>query len=254
MRGVVERAYLVRPHAGGVHDRAGADFDHLVVNAHARAAHVAGGVFRETDERRVVDYRGAVRGRGLRHRERESRVVGLGVVVDVRRGDVVGRERRHVAECLVLADAFVQLADPESARQVVRPHRRTEESRDPAGEQPVLGEDREQEGEHAHEMRRGLAQDLSFGQRLVDEPDFLLLQVSDAAVYEFRRLGRRARRQVTFLDESNAQSARRGIERDARAGDPPADDEHVERVVGKTTDALRAVERHRIRVVARPVR
>ena len=62
VRCVVERADVVRPHAGRVDDGAGADFDLVAVDASTRRAPLTlpAGVLREPDERRVVDDRGAV--------------------------------------------------------------------------------------------------------------------------------------------------------------------------------------------------
>ena len=138
----------------------------------------------------------------------------------------------------------MQLADPQSAGEVVHPHRRAEEPRDAPGEQAVTCEDREQEGQHAHEVRRGLAEHLALGQRLVDEPDLALLEVADPAVHELRRLRRGARCDVVALDQRGAQAPRGGVERDAGAGDPAADDEHVEVLVGQAAERGRAVEAH----------
>ena len=144
----------------------------------------------------------------------------------------------------------MQLADAQAAGEVVRPHRGAEQPREAAGEQAVAGEHREQERQHAHEVRRGLAQDLALGERFVDEADLLLLEVADAAVHELRRLRRRARREVVPLDERGPQAAGRGVERDADAGDAAADDEHVEVLVGEAAERLGAVEVHRRRLPA----
>ena len=70
---------------------------------------------------------------------------------------------------------------------------------------------------------------LALGEVLVDEPDLALLQVAEPAVHELGGLRRRARREVVALDERGAQAPAGGVERDARAGDAAADDEHVER-------------------------
>ena len=83
----------------------------------------------------------------------------------------------------------MELADAQSAGEVVRPHRGAEDAGELAGQQAVTGEHREEEGEHAYEVGRGAAQDLPLREGFVDEPDFLLLQVPDAAVHELRRLG-----------------------------------------------------------------
>ena len=155
----------------------------------------------DADERRVVRHRRAVVGRGLGYGEREPRVVGLCVVVHVRGCEPIDGQGRHVLERLLLRDALVQLADAQPTREVVGPHGRAEDAGELAGEQAVSREDREQEREHAHEVRCGLAQGLTLGQCLVDEADFLLLEVADAAVHELGRLRRRARREVGLLDQ-----------------------------------------------------
>jgi hypothetical protein len=98
----------------------------------------------------------------------------------------------------------VQLADAQSAGEVVRPHRGAEDAGQAARQQPVAREDGEQEGKHAYQVRRGGAQYLSFGQCFVDEADFPLLEIPDAAVYELRRLRRRARREIALVDERGA--------------------------------------------------
>ena len=65
----------------------------------------------------------------------------------------------------------MQLADAQAAGEVVGPHRGAEQAGEPPGEQTVAGEHGEQERQHAHEVRRGLAQYLALGERFVHEPD-----------------------------------------------------------------------------------
>jgi hypothetical protein len=120
--------------------------------------------------------------------------------------------------------------------------------REPAGQQAVAGEHGQQERQHAHEVRGGPAQDLPLGQRLVDETDLLLLEVTDAAVDELRRLRRCPGREVALVDERDPQAAGRGIERDPCSGDATADHEHVERLVGEPRQRDWTVEGHGVRL------
>ena len=107
-------------------------------------------------------------------------------------------------------------------------------------------------GQHAHEVRGVAAQDLALGERFVDEPDLLLLEVAEAAVDELRRLRRRARREVVALDERGAQTAAGGVERAADAGDAATDDDDVERFGREAPDPFGAIEAHDVEVT-RPV-
>ena len=108
---------------------------------------------------------------------------------------------------------------------------------------PVLGEDRDEERQHPHEVGGVVAQPLALGERLVDEADVALLEVAQPAVDELRGLRRRARGEVVALDERGAQPAGRGVEGDPRAGDAAADDEHVEVLVAEPRERSRTIER-----------
>ena len=110
-------------------------------------------------------------------------------------------------------------------------------------DQPVAGEDRDEERQHPHEGGSGLAEALTLGEGFIDEEVLALLQVAKPAVHELGRLRRRARHEVMSLDERSAQSARRGIERDASTGDASADDQHVEVLVAQPRQRPRPVER-----------
>ena len=145
----------------------------------------------------------------------------------------------------------MQLADAQAAREVVGPHRCAEQPGDAAGEEAVAGEHREQERQHPHEVRCGVAQYLALGQRLVDEADLALLEVTDAPVHELRRLRRRARGKVVALDERGAQAPGGGVERNPDSRDPAPDDEHVELLVGEAAQRVGAVEVHLGRLPAR---
>ena len=85
---------------------------------------------------------------------------------------------------------------------------------------------RPQERHRLDEVRRGAReQQLALAQRLAHEPDVAHLEVAQPAVDELARGARGAGREVARLDEPDAQPARGGVERRARAGDPAADDE-----------------------------
>ncbi len=243
MHSLVQCPQLVGPDAGRVHDRLGAHLDLVPVGGDDRADDLAIGVLQKALHRGVVRDRGAVRCRRTRDRERQPRVVGLCVVVQVGRRKPIGRHRRHVGQRLGLAEPLVQLADADAAGEVVHPHRRPECSSDLRVDQPVTREDRDEEREHAYEMGGRLAKTLPLGERLVDEPILLLLQVAQPAVHELGRLRRRAGRVVVALDESGAEPTSGCIEGHADAGDASADHQHVEVLVAETRECRRAIER-----------
>ncbi len=112
--------------------------------------------------------------------------------------------------------------------EVVHPHRRTERPGDPAGEQAVLRQDREQEREDLDEVGSVLAESLALTQRLVDEAHVAVLQIAKTAVHQLGALRGGPRREVLGFDQRRGKAARCGIEGDADAGDAPADDQDVE--------------------------
>ena len=246
---LVERADVVGEHAGRVHDRLGPDRDLAAVGGDGRAGHPPVGVLRERGDAAVVRDDRAVRGRGAGEQEREAGVVGLGVVVEVRRRDVRLAQRGHVRERGLLVDALVQLLDARAAGEVVHPQRAAERPGDLRVDEAVAAEHRDEERQHPHEVRRVAQRALALVERVVDEPDLLLLQVAQPAVDELRRLRRRPAREVVPLDERGAQAPGGGVEGDAAAGDPAADDEDVELLGREAVERDRAVETgHRARL------
>ena len=124
VRALVERADLVGPHAGGVDDGLAADLDVLTVGPDGGAADLAVGVLGDAGEGGAVDRHGTeLDGGGAGDGEAEPGVVDGGVVVQVRRRDLVGRQRGHVRQRLVGRQALVELADAGAAGEVVHPHR-----------------------------------------------------------------------------------------------------------------------------------
>jgi hypothetical protein len=96
-----------------------------------------------------------------------------------------------------------------------------------------------------HQVRRQVHEQRALEQRLAHQPEVEALEVAQAAVDELRRAARRAGRIVLALDESHAVAARRRVERDARAGDPAADHDHVEAVRPEGAQCLVAADHGR---------
>src|SRR5208283_3963044 len=97
-----------------------------------------------------------------------------------------------------------------------------------AAEPPALI-DRKQKPNRLHEMRRGvMAQAFALAQRMIDEAELPLRQVSEAAVNQLR--GTRGSRagEITGLHQRDAESAQRRIARDRGAVDAAADDAQIE--------------------------
>ena len=92
----------------------------------------------------------------------------------------------------------------------------------------------------AYQVRRQPEQDAPFPQRLADQAELSVLQVAQAAVHQPGRAARGAGREVVLLHQGHGQPARRGVQGDAGPGDPAADHQHVERVLGHPGQAGRA--------------
>ena len=98
------------------------------------------------------------------------------------------------------------------------------------------------ERQRAHQVRRQGGQQLALEQRLADQPEVEVLQVAQPAVDELARARGGAARVVALLDQRDGVAAAGGVQRDAGAGDPAADDEHVERLVGQRGEGVGARE------------
>jgi hypothetical protein len=114
--------------------------------------------------------------------------------------------------------------------------------------QPRAVEGGDHEAQRAHEVRREVHVDLALEQRLAHEPEVEVLQVAQAAVHELAGARRRAAREVRALDEADRVAAGRGVQRDPRAGDPPADDEDVERLRRQRGDGIGTGQHERLGV------
>ena len=136
---------------------------------------------------------------------------------------------------------MVALADAQPAGEVVHPERAAEQTREPSVDHAAACEQRDEEREDAHEMRRVLERALAFVERLVDEADLTLLEVAQATVHELGALRARARREVVALDQRGAQAPAGGVERHPGAGDATTDHQDVELLVAEPAeDAARS--------------
>jgi hypothetical protein len=86
---------------------------------------------------------------------------------------------------------------------------------------------RQHERERRDEVRRAVQQHFALRQRFAHEPEFELLEVAQPAVDKLRAPLRRRAGDVLLLDQHDAQTAARGIARDARAVDAGADNGEV---------------------------
>ena len=244
-RSLVERTDLVRPDAGRVHHHFSLHVEaDAAAEVESRPADAAVVLLEQPGDRCVVGSRGAVvEHRGAGHRQRQAGVVGAGVPVEEAGDEPVGAQRREVALRLVQRQTLVALADPDATGRVVEPQRGRVGLGHRLVDGAVLSEQRDEEWQGLDKVGCVVEQSLPLGQRLVDEPVLLLLQIPQAAVHQLRRPGRRARREVPGLDQAGAQATRRRVQRDADSGDAAADHEDVERFVGQPRQGGVPVER-----------
>jgi hypothetical protein len=172
--------------------------------------------------------------------QHEPHVVGLAVVEQVAAARLAGGQGREQLEHLGTVDhavagrAPVVLVAPAAAGHHVV-HVQTDAG-EPVGPRTVeRGDDQRQ---RLHEMRGERDVDLPLDQRLAHQPEVEVLQVAQAAVDELGRPRRGADRVVGALHERDRVAPGGGVERDARAGDAPADHEDVERLGGKCGDGV----------------
>ena len=86
---------------------------------------------------------------------------------------------------------------------------------------------RKHELQRLDDVRRGGEQDFPLRQRLGDEPEFEVLQVAQPAMDQLGAPRRRVRGEIVLLEQDHAQSAPRGVARDAGAVDAAANDGEV---------------------------
>ena len=227
---LVEGADLVGPHPGGVDHHRGPDLEGLAaVRGHRGPVDPAVGTGDEGGHPDVVGgHRPVVEHRGAEHGQGQPGVVGPGVPVEEAGHQPVGPEGGHVGEGLRPGHLLVAPADAHPAGQVVEPQGGRVDAGHAPVDHPVLAEQRDQEGERGDQVGGVVEQPLALGQVLVDQAVLVLLEVAEPAVDQLGRLGRGARGEVVLLDQGGPEAPAGGIERHAGAGDPAADDQHVE--------------------------
>lgn len=180
----------IAPDPGGVHDHVGAHFERLAfVRAHRRADDGTRRVFVQRSHAAVVECHRVSLDRRANDRQRESRIVGFGIEIEVRRRKLFGVHRGHVGERRLGAQSAMQPAHSPAAGEVVHPQCRAECAGNFSRHDAVAGHDRDHEGEHSHQVRRIAQQTLALVQRLVHEGHVALLQIAQSAVDQFAALG-----------------------------------------------------------------
>ena len=76
-------------------------------------------------------------------------------------------------------------------------------------------------------MRGDLEEPLALGQRLVDQPEFVVFEVAQATMDELCRRRRRRFRKITHLAEKHLEAASGRVAGNPGAIDPSADDKEV---------------------------
>jgi hypothetical protein len=244
---LVEGADGVGPDARGVHHDPGPDGElrRLVSRgwAHDSAVGLPVGAGGQADDRGVVRHDGAeFEGGGAGHGECQPCIVGPGVEVEEPCHQVVGAECGQVGQRLVFCDLPVSFADAPTTREVVHPQRGGVGAGHRLGDDSVAAEEGNEERERADQMRRIVEQTLALGQILVHQAELTLLQVANAAVNHLRGFRGGAGGEVVLLDQGCFQPAAGGIEGHPGASNAPADDQHVELLVGEASQRIGAAK------------
>ena len=100
--GFIEGTNIVRPNPGGIHDRFGRNGERSTVCLDGDSVDVAVRVFLKIDNLGSVHECGVESQCGsASNGHHETSIVGLGVVIEVRRHQLVGREGGEPLECLL---------------------------------------------------------------------------------------------------------------------------------------------------------
>ena len=94
---------------------------------------------------------------------------------------------------------------------------------------------RQHERQRFDKMRRRLQQNFALGKRLGDESEFVIFEIAQAPVDQFRAPRRRVLSKIVALDQQHGQATTRGVARNAGAVDAAADHQQV---VGPVVHAI----------------
>ena len=196
-------------------------------------------LLQEADDLSRRPHDGAVRGGGARDGQRVPGVVDRAVVVTDSADEGVFAQRRHQPQCAGARQVLVPGHRPRAAHRVVQHETRCDvrtldrRRRQRVEERHRLGQVRTELGEHQ----------LALAQRLADQPELEHLEVAQTAVEELRGPRRRARGDVSGLDERDRQPPGHGIERGAGTDHAAADHHHVEGVPAEPVERLAPLRR-----------
>ena len=87
---------------------------------------------------------------------------------------------------------------------------------------------RQHERQRLDDVRRLAQQHLALGERFVDQPEFVVLEITQPAVDQLRAPLRGRRRDVALLDHEHLEAAPGRIARDAGTVDAGTDDQEIE--------------------------
>ena len=208
------RLRVIRPHAGGVHDLAGADVE---VFAGLQVVGVdTDDPLPDLDKPLHTNPAGHVRAverGGAGERGNVLGVVDLRVVVGDTAGErVIGNAGNH-AKHLPLAEVAVVRHPRRTAAGVAEHVVQQHSGADVAALDEALRQ-RIEEAHRLHQVRRDALQEkAALDERFPHQTEVELLQVTDAAVHQLRRPARCAARPVPRLNHADAESAGHRVER-----------------------------------------
>ena len=228
---LAQQAHQVDPWAGGVDQHAAPRHQLVAVDvvAHRDPRH-APVLEHEAGRLGVIgDHRAETGGR-LRDLHDQARIVGEVLVVEPRSVHMVRAQHRLQGDRLLLRQHAVALFVRDAGEPIVGPQ--------PDADLGVAAAaaDRDQHLPRAGQVRRQLAQRVALGRRLANQADVALLQVAQAAVHELGGAAAGAAGEVAALDQPDRQPAQRRVARHPGTGDPAADDQHVEGLVGQAPE------------------
>ena len=101
----------------------------------------------------------------------------------------------------------------------------------------LLGAVGQDEAQGPDDVRRRAQQDLALDQRLAHQTELVVLQITQTAVDQLAAGRGGVAREVVLLAQQDGQPATHGVARDARAVDSAADDQEVDRLIHRQSEA-----------------
>ncbi len=178
----------------------------------------------------MVDHHGTVEMGSAGHGQGQAGIVHLGVVVAARADEPPSTDQGLPSGRLLGGEPAVVLDVAEEAEGVVEGEAQAEFP----GGGPLAGVEGVKEGQRADQAGSDAAQDAPLGAGIKDQAEFAVFQVADAAVDQAGGAATGADGEVAPLHQRGTEAAHRGIPRNRRAGDAPADDQDVKGLIGET--------------------